>query len=256
MSNYIFNDSFGGSDSQMLSVATKQNKKQLPKILFVCTALIATSIIILTAILAFSLASSLINDRGTPKVTNNTSYVSNDDGSKLNHVGTNAQDAFGAMKNSVVSITTKTGGSGSGVIVGEFDDSNDKHGYYIITCASVIGNQRSGLPALISDITLENGDKYEAQLCGLDSESSIAVLKFYELKGVISVARWASMEASQPSGLIIIGGAGGGVFNLSGELVGISTDADQVEEINFIPGSVAFSIYESLTITQYQRKLN
>ena len=256
MSNYIFNDNFGGGDSQMLSAAAKQSKRQLSKILFICTALIATSIIILTAILAFSVASSMLDEKSTPKVTNNTSYVSSGDVSKLNQGGTSAQDAFSAMKSSVVSISTKTGASGSGVVAGEFDDSNGKHGYYIVTCASVINNQRSGLPALISDITLENGDKYEAQLCGSDSTTNIAVLKIYEVKGVITVARWASTEAAQPSGLIIMGNAGGGVFNLNGELIGISTDGEQVENINFIPCSIAFSAYEGLTMSQYQKKLN
>ena len=254
MSNYIFNDSFSGGEGQALSTVAKKNKWQLQKILLICTVLIATAMIILTLLLAFTAISGLIDKSGAPRVTNNTAYVSNDDGKKATVNGASAQDAFSTMKNSVVSITTKTGAKGSGVIAGEFDDSNGKHGYYVVTCASVINNQRSGLPALISDITLENGDKYEAQLCGSDSTSNIAVLRIYESKGVITVARWASMEASQPSGIIIMGDAGGGVFNLSGELIGISTDG-KVEKINYIPSSVAFSAYESLTIAQYQRKL-
>ena len=253
MSNYIFNDSFGGTESQLLSTVAPQKKKQLPAIIFVCTALIASSIIILASILAFNAISKLLDKNSAPRVTNNTSYVSAGD-STYQSESINSENPFGAMKSAVVTVTTKTGSSGSGVIAGEFSDSNNKHGYYIITCASIINNNRSGLPALISDVTLENGAQYEALLCGSDNEIGIAVFKIYEDASILAVAKWASKDASLPSGLIIFGGVGGGVFNLNGELVGISTDGE-VEEINFISAPLAFEAYERLTANQYAKKI-
>ena len=253
MSNYIFNESLSGIESQSVNTAAAAKRSQLPKIIAICTAVIASVIIILTAILVFTAISSALDKNGAPRVTNNTSYVSAGDGA-LQNENAGGDNPFGAMKSAVVTVTTKTGSSGSGVIAGEFSDSNGKHGYYIITCTSIINNNRSGLPALISDITLENGAQYEALLCGSDNETGIAVFKIYEDASILTIARWASKDASLPSGLIIFGGAGGGVFNLNGELVGISTDG-KVEEINFISAAVAFEAYERLTANQYAKKI-
>ncbi len=254
MSNYIFNDSFGGEKSQVLSGVAQQKKKQLPAIIFICTALIASSLIILTLILAFNAISNKLDEKNTPRVTNNTSYVSDSTSEPSTKYEANSEDPFSAMKNVVVTVSTRTGSSGSGVIAGEFSDSNGKHGYYIVTCSSIINNNRSGLPAVISDITLENGEKYEALLCGSDNATGIAVLKIYESEHILSVARWASKDSTQPSGLIIFGSVGGGVFNLNGELVGINNDGED-DKINFISGPVAFEAYERLTALQYEKKI-
>ena len=255
MSNYIFNDSLSGIESQAVNTVAAKNKNPIPKLIAVCTALTASIIIVLAAILAFNALSNALDKNGAPRVTNNTSYISKDDGKLSTAENSDGKDdAFSAMKSTVVSISSKTGASGSGVIAGEFEDSNGKHGYYIITCASTITGNRSGLPTLISEITLENGEVYDASLCGVDSTVGIAVLKFYEDERIFSCVKWASSDAHQPSGIIILGGAGGGVFNLNGELVGISTD-EKIENINFIPSSVAFEAYERLTALQYERKI-
>ena len=255
MSNYIFNDSLGGIESQAVNTAaTAKKKNPIPRLIAACTALIASVVIILTAILAFNAISNALDKNGAPRVINNTSYVSKDDGVPATNNEQGQDNAFSAMKNTVVSISSKTGAGGSGVIAGEFEDSNGKHGYYVITCASTIYNNRSGLPALISHITLENGEEYDASLCGVDSSVGIAVLKFYEDESIFSCVKWASNDAHQPTGIIILGGAGGGVFNLNGELVGISTD-DRIESVNFIPSPIAFEAYERLTALQYERKI-
>lgn len=253
MSNYIFNDSFGGTESQMLSTVTKSNKKQFVKILFICTALIASSIILLTAILAFGAISNIIDRNGTPKVTHTTSYVSNDSDARQNQ-SESETSAIDTIKSSVVSVSTKTGAFGSGVIAGEFSDSNGKSGYYIVTNFHVISNHRSGLPAERADVVLNDGTKYTAELCGADRTASIAVLKIYESEKKLSCARWAQSNAQSNSGLIIIGSIGGGVFNLNGELIGIGV-GEEIEEIDFISAETAFNAYERLTSLQYQRKL-
>ena len=252
MSNYIFNDSLNGIKNQD-GTTVSQKKRTLPIVLLVCISLAATSVIVSTSILAFIAISRKMNN-DTPRVTHSTSYVSNGDQTALSE-GKNSVNIFDSLKKSVVSVNTKTGSSGSGVIAGEFSDSNGKHGYYIVTTTSVISNHRSGLPSLLAEITCENGNKYEAVLCGSDSSSGIAVLKIYEDAKKLPCAKWASLEAPQPSGFIIIGADGGGVFNLNGELVGIGTDGE-VEEINYIPGPIAFGAYLRLTELEYQRKLN
>lgn len=251
MSNYIFNDSLNGIKNQS-GEAVSQKKRTLPIVLIVCISLAATSVIVSTSILAcIAIVHRMNND--TPRVTHSTSYVSNGDQTALSE-GKNSVNIFDSLKKSVVSISTRTGASGSGVIAGEFSDSNDRHGYYIVTTTAVISNHRSGLPALLADVTCENGNKYEAVLCGADNASGIAVLKIYEDAKVLPCVKWASPEDTQPSGFIIIGAAGGGVFNLSGELVGIGADGE-VEKINYIPGPIAFDAYMSLTELEYQRKL-
>ena len=252
MSNYIFNDSLNGIKNQD-GEAVSQKKKTLPIVLIVCISLAATSIIVSTYVLAiFAITRRINND--TPRVTHSTSYVSNGDQATLSDEN-NSENIFDSLEKSVVSVSTRTGASGSGVIAGEFYDSSNKRGYYIVTTADVISNHRSGLPALLADVTCENGDEYEAVLCGSDNASGIAVLKIYENETRLPCVKWANPEAPQPSGFVIIGNAGGGVFNLNGELVGIS-NGNKVEEINYIPAPIAFEAYLRLTELQYQRKLN
>ena len=194
MSNYIYSN-FDNDNSDYNVVYTQKTKKRTtPTIVMVlCTIVVALAGLMFFAGGALNVLSSQIESEKIPEITNNTSYVSNNDeyGASLLADIQSRVSVIASIKDSVVEIKTSAGSSGSGVIVGEYNDTNAKKGYYIITNAHVIESANANMYAP-STITLNDGTEYKSTLCGFDTKSDIAVLKIEENERELVCAVWAN----------------------------------------------------------------
>lgn len=111
-----------------------------------------------------------------------------------NAVALTLPQVINLVDNSVVEIRTQyvtssyyqyvTSGAGSGVIIGSFQregTKNEHDGYYIITNAHVITNDK-GKTATSITVALRDGTEYEATVKGYDTDGDIAVLMIEESK--------------------------------------------------------------------------
>ena len=191
MSNYIYNDNFGGNEPEHFNVYYKTTeKKRVPFALIVCTALI-----VLAGLLVFS--GGLLNylaQNQTHKIT----YIAQSDVQtdvNAKPLTTTEQtplvDVIASVKDSVVEISSIAGnGRGSGVIVGKFDGNGGNDGYYVVTNAHVIqGDIRNTYIPTVA--TLTDGTKYKTEFLALDETTDIAILKIYEEKRELTCAAWA-----------------------------------------------------------------
>ncbi len=184
-------------------------------------------------------------------------------------------------ESSVVAIKSSIG-SGSGVIISKDEKNND--GYFIVTNNHVIEGGTD------IKVTLSNGAVYDAILIGRDENTDLAILKILaaDLKvaavgkstdllvaeevliignplgtlggsatnGIISAKNRTlsidgyEMSLLQTNAAINGGNSGGGMFNMSGQLVGIVNAkyvAEEIEGIGFaIPIDTAKPIIEDL----------
>lgn len=182
-----------------------------------------------------------------------------------------------------------TSGAGSGVILSEDG--------YIITNNHVIYNESTDAVADNITVRLRNGEEYQAKLIGTDSDSDIAVLKIEasgltpavcgdsdklavgeeviavgnplgELggtvtNGIISATNRAidmgdvTMNLIQTNAAVNPGNSGGGLFNMSGELIGIvnaKSSGTDIEGLGFaIPVQDALTVAEQLLEYGYVR---
>ncbi len=184
-------------------------------------------------------------------------------------------------ESTVVAIKSSIG-SGSGVIISKDEKKND--GYFIVTNNHVIEGGTD------IKVTLSNGTVYDAALIGRDENTDLAILKIIasDLKvapigksadllvaeevliignplgtlggsatnGIISAKNRVlsidgyEMSLLQTNAAINGGNSGGGMFNMSGQLVGIVNAkyvAEEIEGIGFaIPVDTAKPIIEDL----------
>lgn len=184
------------------------------------------------------------------------------------------------VESTVVAITT-SGGSGSGVIISADEKNGD--GYYIVTNNHVVEGETA------FTVVHSNGSQYPATLVGTDKNTDLAILKIVaedlqiapigksvELliaeevlvignplgtfgvatNGIISAKNTSVnidgyvMSLIQTNAAINGGNSGGGMFNLSGQLVGVVNSkyvSEGVEGTGFaIPIDSAKPIIEDL----------
>ncbi len=213
MSNYIYNnfDNNDNDDNLRIVYPAPAKKRTVSPAMVACIVLIVASafMFFFGCVLNFlsSDAGASLGNQKAPEVTNNISYVSteNSSGATLLANSSSRVSIIARIKDSVVEIKTSTG-SGSGVIVGKYDNSNSEKGYYIITNAHVVEGSSTNMytPATI---TLTDGTEYKSTLCGFDSKSDIAVLKIVENEKELTCAVWANKENDLMVGeeVIVIG---------------------------------------------------
>lgn len=209
MSNYIYSNFENNDDNLNVVYTQKAKKRTMPIIAMVlCTAVIAFAGFMFLAGGALNVLSSYIENEKIPEITNNTSFVSeNEDyGASLLANSQSRVSIIASIKDSVVEIKTSAGASGSGVIVGKFNDSNSQKGYYVITNAHVVESANANMYAP-STITLNDGTQYKSTLCGFDTKSDIAVLKIVENERELTCAVWANQNNDLMVGeeVIVIG---------------------------------------------------
>lgn len=220
MSNYIYNN-FDNDNNENLNVLYRapQKKRTVSVVMVACTVLMVMAGFMFLIGGSLNFLSSTVESKKTPAVTNNVTYVSYEKSSSATLLANSDSrvSVIARIKDSVVEIKTSSG-SGSGVIVGKFDNSNNEKGYYIITNAHVIEGASTNMytPATI---TLTDGTEYKSTLCGFDSKSDIAVLKISEAEKELTCAAWANEESELMVGeeVIVIG-------NPLGELGGTVTN--------------------------------
>ncbi|MBQ8546468.1 MAG: trypsin-like peptidase domain-containing protein [Clostridia bacterium] len=223
MSNYIYNNFDNDNDENLNNLnilyRAPQRKRTISVAMIVCTALMVISGFMFLIGGSLNFLSSAVTSSKTPEVTNNTTYVSAEKQSSTTLLANTDSrvSVIARIKDSVVEIKT-TAGSGSGVIVGKFDDSNNEKGYYIITNSHVIEGASTNMYAPAT-ITLTDGTEYKSTLCGFDTKSDIAVLKIKETERELTCAVWANEESELMVGeeVIVIG-------NPLGELGGTVTN--------------------------------
>lgn len=182
-----------------------------------------------------------------------------------------------------------TSGAGSGVILSEDG--------YIITNNHVISSESTNSVADNITVRLRNGEEYKAEVIGADADSDVAVLKIDatglspavcgnsenlavgeevlavgnplgELGGTVTngiisatdreiVVGSVTMNLIQTNAAVNPGNSGGGLFNMSGELIGIvnaKSSGSDVEGLGFaIPVKDALSVAEQLLEYGYVR---
>ena len=252
---------------------------------------IAITIAILLASTACGFAGSILGNQLVNKNTdsNGNAVITKSIVNTANTAGSTATtaDVVTAVADSVVEISTETvqtnnflqqyvsEGAGSGVII----DSNG----YILTNNHVIQG------ASKIQVRTRNGNTYEAKLVGTDAESDLAVIKIEETglkssklvvgetaiavgnplgelggtvtQGIISALdreitiEGQTMNLLQIDAAINPGNSGGGLFNSSGELIGIvnaKTSASGIEGLGFaIPSNTAQKIAADLIENGY-----
>lgn len=250
-----------------------------------CTTILSSSLGFAGGYLAMSLNNK--NGNQSKEVFYQSVVQTNADGSEVN--GMSVSDVVANVKESIVEITTSTmmnnnpfiqnyvsSGAGSGVIVS--DDGT------IITNAHVVDGASS------IKVRLADGSEYDATVLGSDAQTDVAVIKIEakNLKpaifgdsdqlivgetaiaignplgslggtvttGIISALDreisidGQSMRLLQTNAAINPGNSGGGLFNASGELVGIvnaKSSGTDIEGLGFaIPINVAKVVAEQL----------
>lgn len=180
-------------------------------------------------------------------------------------------------------------GAGSGVIMSEDG--------YVITNNHVICDEETGKLSDSVTVRLRNGEEYKAEIIGADADSDIAVLKIEatgltpavsgnsdslavgeeviavgnplgELGGTVTngivsatdreiVVGDVTMNLIQTNAAVNPGNSGGGLFNMSGELIGIvnaKSSGSDVEGLGFaIPVNDALAVTEQLLEFGYVR---
>ena len=197
MSNYIYNnfDENNNDENENLNIVyTTTKKRTVSPMLIVCVVLVVVSaLMFLFGCLLNFLSTSIDEDlipQQKPQVNNTVHYVSNDNSNiSLLSDPESRVAVIARVKDSVVKIKNSTG-SGSGVIVGKFANSNNQKGYYIITNAHVVESATSQS----SIVTLNDGTEYKSILAGIDTRSDIAVLQIVENNKELNCAVWASEE--------------------------------------------------------------
>lgn len=198
--------------SSQESFSSESRKKQpyVTKKFFVVTLIFSIMISSLLGAGGFALAAGYFGGDGIIKNINATNYnISKATGSELS-----IQEIVAKNENSVVAITTEsvatdiwarqyiTSGAGSGVIYSEEG--------YILTNNHVIEGANT------IEVTLHNGDSYEAKLVAADSQSDIAVIKI-SAEGLIPVT--VDMEANLSVGDLVVA-----IGNPLGTLAGTATE--------------------------------
>lgn len=267
----------------------KENNKNVKVIAITIAILLAsTACGFAGSILGNQLVNKNTDSNGNAVITKSIVNTSNTAGSTAT-----TADVVTAVADSVVEISTETvqtnnflqqyvsEGAGSGVII----DSNG----YILTNNHVIQG------ASKIQVRTRNGNTYEAKLVGTDAESDLAVIKIEETglksavfsdssklvvgetaiavgnplgelggtvtQGIISALdreitiEGQTMNLLQIDAAINPGNSGGGLFNSSGELIGIvnaKTSASGIEGLGFaIPSNTAQKIAADLIENGY-----
>ena len=267
MSNYVYNN-FDNNDNDenfnITYVSPAKARNNLPLIIVgvVLATLFVASVFFGCLLVMVARGNANNTVVPAPQVNNTVSYVSTNEKSNaaLLENEESRVAVIARIKDSVVKIKSSSG-SGSGVIVGKFENSNDQKGYYIITNAHVVesSNMQSS-----SIVTLNDGTEYKSILCGIDTRSDIAVLQIVENQKELNCAVWANennqllvgeeiivigyplgvldntvtngylsavntslsisgveMNLLQLDATVNPGNSGGGLFNRYGELIGI-----------------------------------
>ena len=221
MSNFIFNDGLNDKNNEPIKVSFSPSpvKKQSNKPLFICTAILVFVGLIFSGSVVFASLNKQapVSDIKVTVAEVSTTSENKSAASPLSSTSESRVDVIAKIKDSVVEISTADGSSGSGVIVGEFEDTDNNRGYFVITNAHVI--QSSSNITTPSYVTLTDGTKYSTTVSGVDSKSDIAVLKIYENTKNLTVATWANASSKLAVGedVIVIGNPlgvlGGSVTN-------------------------------------------
>jgi len=279
MSENVNNEAFVSSTESFVN-ASKPNKikKYTPIIIYVCITLL------LSCISSFITAKLVLNNSASKVVV----YEASESNTKTVITETDYSGLVKDVENTIVEVYTEmvtysaywgnyvTDGAGSGVIY-----SSDG---YIITNHHVIEG------ATTVNVTLHNGEKYEAEIIASDNISDLAVIKINATglqsvvignsdnlavgqkcvaignplgtlggtvtTGIISaLSREVTVEnipmtLLQTDAAISPGNSGGGLFNTSGELIGIvnaKSSGDSTEGIGFaIPSNNVKTIIQEL----------
>ncbi len=199
MSNYIYNDNFEDQGPEHINVYyTGKAKKHTPVALIVCTVLIVLAGVMVLGGGIFNYASAKIASKNTPtiEILESPAYESNQNSAKPLTNNTSESilvNVIASVKDSVVEISSaSTGaGKGSGVIVGKFGTDLGEKGYYIITNAHVIQGSYTNMYIPVN-VVLNDGTKYDTEVCEFDAKSDIAILKISEQSKELTVATWAN----------------------------------------------------------------
>ena len=206
MSDFIYNNNFNDNNSNKEPIHFYFGE---PKNKGVSTRVVVLSCVLCSLVVAiiFSLLGmwyfNAISASATPDTPNevHTNNIYNSPESSTTSLSNGAAaksraDIIANIKDSVVEIRTQyvvskgqyiQSGAGSGVIVGDYeisDEDTDKvieQGYHIITNAHVIADAVSSDKSAIT-VTLTDGTEYTASVIGSDEIGDIAILKIQETK--------------------------------------------------------------------------
>ncbi|MGM9666001.1 MAG: S1C family serine protease [Eubacteriales bacterium] len=218
MSDYIYSNNFSSEPDKNSSEPINlyfEAERNRPKPIKKGTIALICSLCILFSGVAGGVGAAIVNSatsgggQSSPIVANvvykspTGIYAENDlalpngmddlkDAIEKNAVELTLPQVINLVDNSVVEIRTQyvtssyyqyvTSGAGSGVIIGSFQregTKNEHDGYYIITNAHVITNDK-GKTATSITVALRDGTEYEATVKGYDTDGDIAVLMIEE----------------------------------------------------------------------------
>jgi len=205
MSNYVYNDKFSSITTEQ---DTGKDSEAKAGIALSKRALIISCCCILLLTIALGVLSGVIFGKyfaeKNPIYNTNTIYIAPPASQLANDRGNvNLADLVAQIEGSVVEIKTEfvvhanrlqavKSGAGSGVIVGTYDENNERAGYNIITNTSVIHDDNGSILASSITVTLNDGDSYEASVLGYDLDYDVAVLRISESKKSLPCASFAS----------------------------------------------------------------
>lgn len=281
--------------NENVRVNSSERRKQAPIALVLILTIVLSTLFGGGSAFAVNLFMNMTSDgRGTSGGMTISQVNSDTSGSQSNNSGLSTADVVDKVENSVVEITTEyvttgvfsqqyiTSGGGSGVVV-------DKNGY-IVTNHHVIEDAKT------IKITMHTGETYEAKVIGSDSKADVALLKVdAELEpvvfgnsdnlrvgdktiaignplgqlggtvteGIISAldrelsVDGQNMTLLQTDSAINPGNSGGGLFDASGNLIGVvcaKSSGSEIEGLGFaIPINTVIDVMSDLMEYGYVR---